>query len=54
LEGKLHKILKGWAEEMTGFLTMQERAEWINESFQKGTFPIGDMSWYKDLHFDFY
>ena len=54
LEEKVHKKLQGWAAEMTSWLTMQERGDWINQAFQNGTFSIGDISWYKDLHFNFY
>ena len=54
LEEKVHKKLQGWAAEMTSWLTMQDRGEWIQEAFEKGKFLIGDMTWYEDLHFDFY
>ena len=54
LEEKVHKKLHGWAEVMTSWLTLQERGEWIQEAFEKGKFPIRDMTWYEDLDFDYY
>ena len=51
-EEKIKKDLKGWAEVMTGWLTLQERGEWLLEYFEQGKIPIGN--WYDELKFDFY
>ena len=51
-EEKINKNLKGWAEVMTGWLTLQERGEWLLEYFEQGKIPIGN--WYEELKFDFY
>ena len=51
-EEKIKKDLKGWAEVMTAWLTLQEKAEWLMGYFDKGTIPIGN--WYDELKFDFY
>ena len=42
---KLSMVLKGWAEEMTASLDMEERAKWINEAFAKGTYPVKNYTW---------
>ena len=49
---KLSIRLKGWVEEMTAFLDMEERAKWINDAFSKGMYPVRDHSWEEDLQFD--
>ena len=51
-EEKINKKLKGWADVMTGWLTLQERGQWLMEYFEQGKIPIGN--WYDELHFDFY
>ena len=51
-EEKIKKDLKGWAEVMTGWLTLQERGQWLLEYFEQGKIPIGN--WYDELKFDFY
>ena len=53
-EEEIHKKLYSWTEVMTSWLTLQERGEWIQAYFEQGKFPIGDMTWYEDLDFDYY
>ena len=51
-EKKIKQNLRSWAEQMTGWLTLQEKGEWLMDYFDKGTIPIGN--WYDELKFDFY
>ena len=51
-EQKIKQNLRSWGEEMTEWLTLQEKGEWLMAYFDKGTIPIGN--WYDEVKFDFY
>ena len=51
-EEKINNDLRSWAEEMTGWLTLQEKGEWLMDYFQQGKIPIGN--WYDEVDFDMY
>ena len=44
--------LNGWAEVMNGWLTLQEKGQWLMEYFEQGKIPIGN--WYDEVQFDMY
>ena len=44
--------LNGWAEVMDGWLTLQEKGQWLLKSFEQGKIPIGN--WYDKVQFDMY
>ena len=50
-EQQVNNDLRNWADLMTGWLTYQEKGEWLMNHLEQGTIPGGN--WYEELDFDF-
>ena len=50
-EQQVNSNLRSWAEQMTGWLTYQEKGQWLMNYLEQGVIPGGN--WYEELDFDY-
>ena len=51
MEQRVNNHLRSWADQMTGWLTYQEKGQWLMNYLEQGVIPGGN--WYDELDFDF-